>query len=392
MNMLMQVDALVKTGASRNALMLLMGGLYILPTRQWIVRLLKHCFVASVEIDQFDAPEAYNWIETWLTSQSSLSLAHERASQDITSTAITYAPGCDKLHILVPQPCRFVFFYRMQKCQKFIYIFYTIRPLGGHAILHHMFEQAQILARNKQLERVSVYTSFNALWTQTGSFSTPSENIAILPNDMYAMIANDIRSFFAKYIWYVEMGIPYRRGYLFHGPPGTGKTTLIRAIAIEFGLSISYLNINSVHDDRTLMSLFSRMPKKTIIALEDIDVMFSENEKTRNSAVTLAGFLNCLDGVIAQEGYIVIMTSNNPERLSDALVRPGRIDMKIEIGYATDEQISAMFGRFFPGKDSKEFVTYIRKCHGTNVALADIQQILQMNTNVHITSSSFDST
>lgn len=67
----------------------------------------------------------------------------------------------------------------------------------------------------------------------------------VLDADLKEMIVNDIKKFFASYQWYQDKGVPYRRGYLLHGPPGTGKTSFTCAVAGALNLNICYLNLAS---------------------------------------------------------------------------------------------------------------------------------------------------
>jgi len=71
------------------------------------------------------------------------------------------------------------------------------------------------------------------------------------------------------------------------------------------------------------------------------------------SSITLSGFLNALDGVVASEERIVFMTTNHPERLDPALIRPGRVDVKEYLGYASPYQIQQMYLRFYGGPKEK---------------------------------------
>jgi len=77
--------------------------------------------------------------------------------------------------------------------------------------------------------------------------------------------------------WYIEKGIPFRRGYLLHGPPGTGKTSFTEAIAGKLKLNICYLNLSGNKlDDDGLNRLLNNTPERSIILLEDIDAVFKE--------------------------------------------------------------------------------------------------------------------
>lgn len=154
-------------------------------------------------------------------------------------------------------------------------------------------------------------------------------------------------------------------GYLFHGPPGTGKSSLSTALAGEFGLDLYEVKIPSVASDADLEQMFQEIPPQCIVLLEDIDAVWAEDRgrpdrddgpagpgsgpgsRSPRSNCTLSGLLNVLDGVGSQEGRIVIMTTNKPERLDSALVRPGRVDLKVRLGYISRRSAADMFMRMF---------------------------------------------
>ena len=141
----------------------------------------------------------------------------------------------------------------------------------------------------------------------------------------------------------MDRGIPYRRGYLLHGPPGGGKTSFITALAGELGYDICVLNLGEagLTDDRLAHGL-SNLPPRSIALLEDIDAAFTQREASDHSQsrsyVTFSGLLNALDGVSAGEERVTFMTTNHLTRLDPALVRPGRADVLQEIGDATSSQ------------------------------------------------------
>ncbi|RMY61283.1 hypothetical protein D0864_12961 [Hortaea werneckii] len=175
--------------------------------------------------------------------------------------------------------------------------------------------------------------------------------------------------------YYINRGIPWRRGFLFWGPPGTGKTSFTTALAGHFKLDIYIIGLSSsTIDDQRLESLFVALPGRCIVLFEDIDSagirrgdmksvgrtmvkgksasdMRIDEEgnpvETDPAGLTLAGLLNVLDGVDSVEGRIVIMTSNNPNSLDEALVRRGRIDRKIEFRFASRSVSAALFKRVY---------------------------------------------
>jgi chaperone BCS1 len=133
-----------------------------------------------------------------------------------------------------------------------------------------------------------------------------------------------------------------------------------------------HLSNKNLSDDK-LNSLLLNTPYSSIILLEDIDHALNAAKRPSkrghnydddggDESVTLAGLLNCIDGVIAQEGRLVFMTTNHVTKLPPALVRPGRVDMSMLVDYASDEQIEQMFLNFYPKEISaaKQFINELK--------------------------------
>jgi chaperone BCS1 len=176
--------------------------------------------------------------------------------------------------------------------------------------------------------------------------------------------------------FYANRGFPYRRGFLLYGPPGTGKTSFCIALAGHFHLDLYILSLS--HKDMTdqhLEALFENLPTRCILLLEDVDSAGLEREKTKAeleklyratknpayrsganhkaTTLTLSGLLNCLDGPTSRDRRIVYMTSNAPDSLDPALIRPGRCDKKVLFGYANEEICIKLFEHLYT-KTSEE--------------------------------------
>lgn len=225
-----------------------------------------------------------------------------------------------------------------------------------------ILEEARELALADTDGKILLYTAMGSDWRQFGQprRRRPISSV-VLGEGISDKILADCKDFIDTPQWYADRGIPYRRGYLLHGPPGCGKSSYITALAGELGFSICLLNLSDrgLTDDR-LNYLLNAAPERTIILLEDIDAAFVSREDTQLqkaayeglNRVTFSGLLNCLDGVASTEARIVFMTTNYVDRLDPALIRPGRVDFKEHVGYCTRYQLEEMFKRFYG--DSKK--------------------------------------
>ncbi|EKG19064.1 ATPase AAA+ type core [Macrophomina phaseolina MS6] len=222
--------------------------------------------------------------------------------------------------------------------------------------------------------------------------SRPMDTVALDPIQKEKVIA-DINEYLhpSSPRWYAIRGIPYRRGYLFHGPPGVGKTSLAYALAGIFGLDIYNISLlEPTLTESDLNRLFNNLPQRCIVLLEDIDsagllrdeksdtddtvdpnkkkeefsaetlakALTTANRKQKQAednkqGISLSGLLNAIDGVATHEGRVLVMTTNHPEKLDDALIRPGRVDMQVEFSLATRDQMRDIFVRMYsPDEDA----------------------------------------
>ncbi|TFK19606.1 P-loop containing nucleoside triphosphate hydrolase protein, partial [Coprinopsis marcescibilis] len=229
----------------------------------------------------------------------------------------------------------------------------------------------------------------------------PKRSLAsvILDNGRAESLRGDVQEFLSSREWYATRGIPFRRGYLLHGPPGTGKTSFVGGIASELGLDIYSLSLSAKGlDDDKLAKLLNALPPKTILLIEDIDAASSNATKRRNAGgdaeawcrgVTLAGLLNVLDGIDASEGRVLFATTNHRELLDPALCRPGRMDVHFEFSLASKSQAKALFKRFYPlgngpkksdsgGRDelSKLATQFVESIPDRTYSMAEIQGYL----------------
>ena len=148
--------------------------------------------------------------------------------------------------------------------------------------------------------------------------------------------------------WHRERGLPWRRGYLLHGAPGTGKTALARAMAEDLDLPVFVYDLATLKNDELQKSWNQMLAEVPCLALmEDIDSVFDQRTNVAVStgpALTFDCLLNCLDGVQRADGLMVIMTTNHLEKVDPAIgkpgeigSRPGRIDRVVEMDKLDDD-------------------------------------------------------
>ncbi|KAF7562030.1 hypothetical protein G7046_g2104 [Stylonectria norvegica] len=225
-------------------------------------------------------------------------------------------------------------------------------------VFEEVFGEAHKLAAKANEGKTVVYSARGMDWTPIGDprKKRPLGSV-ILDEGIKESILDDVQDFLLRQQWYVDRGIPYRRGYLLFGPPGSGKTSFIQALAGELDFSVAMINLSEMGmTDDKLGFLLTKLPKRSILLLEDADAAFV-NRRQRDTdgysgaTVTFSGLLNALDGVAAGEERIAFLTTNHIDRLDPALIRPGRVDMMLRIGEATRFQAARMWDRFYGDVD-----------------------------------------
>ena len=328
-----------------------------------------------IEIDILDRDPAFEWIDKWLAQHSysrnrARSLTVKTVSVDYNERQADPTMDARPRIIFSPAPGEHIFFYRGR-----LVILNRERPKPDGAnsqslsvresfaihifsrdrnIARQLLEDARDIALPAGDNRLAIHRASYSSWDeQMKRLPRPPESVVLRASLMESLI-DDVRDFLGRRNWYVERGIPYRRGYLLYGPPGTGKSSAVLAIASALKMDIAILSLaNSSLDDDDLCQLLSNCPVNSIVLIEDIDCVFVERKATEDKAnkLTFSGLLNAIDGVGAGEGRILFATTNHIERLDPALIRPGRIDRKELIGYADREQLRRLFVRFFGDND-----------------------------------------
>uniref|UniRef100_A0A1J3F152 Putative mitochondrial chaperone BCS1-B n=1 Tax=Noccaea caerulescens TaxID=107243 RepID=A0A1J3F152_NOCCA len=188
-------------------------------------------------------------------------------------------------------------------------------------------------------------------------------------------IMEDLREFANGQGFYQKTGRAWKRGYLLYGPPGTGKSSLIAAMANYLGYDIYDLELTEVQNNSELRKLLMKTSSKSLIVIEDIDCSInltnrgkvkkrngfydpdltngsgsipSMEEPPPGSSVTLSGLLNFTDGLWSCCGSekIFVFTTNHIDKLDSALLRSGRMDMHIHMGFCRFEALKILLRNY----------------------------------------------
>ncbi|TVU03696.1 hypothetical protein EJB05_50760, partial [Eragrostis curvula] len=197
----------------------------------------------------------------------------------------------------------------------------------------------------EQDKTLKIYMNEGESWFAIDLHHPSTFSTLAMDHNMKKSVMDDLERFVKRKEYYKRIGKAWKRGYLLYGPPGTGKSSLIAAMANYLKFDVYDLELTEVNWNSTLRRLLIGMTNRSILVIEDIDctVDLQQREEGQDGTksnpsedkVTLSGLLNFVDGLWSTSGEerIIIFTTNYKERLDPALLRPGRMDMHIHMGY-----------------------------------------------------------
>lgn len=270
-----------------------------------------------------------------------------------------------------------------------------------------------VTSRAEEFERVSrerrLFTnsghagSFESGWSAV-PFRHPStfETLALEP-ELKKHITEDLTAFSQGKDFYHKIGRAWKRGYLLHGPPGSGKSSLIAAMANHLCYDVYDLELSKVSDNSELRSLLIQTTNRSIIVIEDIDcstdltgdrvskkAKLPLNKCRRanmdngedNGRVTLSGLLNFTDGLwsCCGEERIIVFTTNYRDNVDPALVRCGRMDVHVCLGTCSMHAFKTLVKNYL-GVENHTLFDVVESCIRSGGALvpAQIGEVLLRN-------------
>jgi chaperone BCS1 len=203
-----------------------------------------------------------------------------------------------------------------------------------------------------------VYTRDKDYWKRRMRTTNRPLKSVVINHEIKSSIQKNIEFFKENEEWYVKRGLNYKQTYLFHGRPGTGKTSLIKSLASYYNKNLCVLDLNNCTNN-SFESALMEIPKDAIIVIEDIDSSNATKERGSDSEenyfLSLGTILNTLDGVISLNNTLIFLTTNHPEKLDPALVRKGRIDYIYEIPYLSNKEIKEYINLVYPDENVDKY-------------------------------------
>ena len=222
-----------------------------------------------------------------------------------------------------------------------------------------------VVARLNDDNRLKTYTYENGCWQVSQRQHPRPMDTVTLPKETKEKLISHIKEFETEKDWFLTNGIPWRTGVMLYGPPGTGKTSTIKALASFFEKNLYILDLENMSESQFQRAL-REVPSGQICLIEDIDTCNMKNRKSlagkqKNPSTgpaeskkedeilspSLGTILNAIDGPNSTEGRILFATTNFPQDLDNALLREGQFNLKIEIGYMTDDCLHEYITRIY---------------------------------------------
>lgn len=259
-----------------------------------------------------------------------------------------------------------------------------------------------ILAEAKKIKdqdrTLKIYMNEGESWFAIDLHHPSTFTTLAMDRKMKRAVMDDLERFVRRKEYYRRIGKAWKRGYLLYGPPGTGKSSLIAAMANYLKFDVYDLELTEVNWNSTLRRLLIGMTNRSILVIEDIDCSLDLQQRADEAQdagtksnpsedkVTLSGLLNFVDGLWSTSGEerIIIFTTNYKERLDPALLRPGRMDMHIHMGYCCPESFRILASNYHSITDHDTYPEIEALITEVMVTPAEVAEVLMRNEDTDV--------
>ncbi|KAF2287323.1 hypothetical protein GH714_039632 [Hevea brasiliensis] len=205
-------------------------------------------------------------------------------------------------------------------------------------------EQAEAIKEENEIRKINMLQGLT--WTSSTEFHHPMTFSTIaMDAELKQAVLDDLNTFMNSKEYYKRIGKAWKRTYLIHGPPGTGKSSLIAAIANHLNYNIYQVDLSYFQKGDDIRDLLLHYITRSVLVIKDIDSPikpgYQETEAEprieAQKQAQLLKVLRLIDGLWLPRGneLIIIFTTNHRERIAPELLIPGRIDMQIPMSYCT---------------------------------------------------------
>ncbi|KAE8805587.1 putative mitochondrial chaperone BCS1-B [Hordeum vulgare] len=252
---------------------------------------------------------------------------------------------------------------------------------------------ARVEAMSQEQRQTKLYSNEWGKWRTVRLRNASTFATVAMDAALRQAVVDDLDRFLTRKEYYRQTGRAWKRGYLIHGPPGTGKSSLVAAISNNLHFDVYDLDVGGVRSNTELRKLLIRMKNRSILLVEDVDCAVATAPRreakgssdggipaSKNHKVTLSGLLNMVDGLWSSSGHerILIFTTNHKDRLDPALLRPGRMDMHVHMGYCGFVAFRELAANYHGIQDHPLFPEIEALLREVDVAPAEVAERLLM--------------
>ncbi len=247
---------------------------------------------------------------------------------------------------------------------------------SNHTEVLDLFKQILSFKAPNANNTITLYEPDSGHWSHSGNIKVQTLENLYIPQNIISDVKDRIKRFTDQKERYAKFGKPWKLNFMFSGVPGSGKTSLVKALAHYYNKNLYVLQLNSGTSANEIMKSIKRIGSDSILLIEDIDSYF-KGRKTEDTGLSFSTFINILDGVSGKlNGLITIVTANYPETLDKAILRPGRIDYIAKFDYPRKKEIRAAFFDLVQNSTETDFDMFYNSVKNYKITMAGIVDYL----------------